>query len=78
MLARSFAAALLASLAASTPALAVDVRIEIAGTVTALPTPTGPVVALPGDDWYFTAWYRDVENGMVTSNFTDGLEVVFQ
>ena len=44
----------------------------------AMPTPTGPVVVVPGDTWNFQAWHRDNVGGSVTSNFTHGLEVNFQ
>ncbi|MDC1043609.1 hypothetical protein OAQ71_00120 [bacterium] len=30
-----------------------------------------------GETWNFTAWHRDAVGGTTTSNFTDGLEVVF-
>ena len=37
--------------------------------------PVNPAQAVqPGEDWNFQAWYRDVGN---TSNFTDGLNVLF-
>ena len=37
--------------------------------------PVNPVQAvLPGEDWNFQAWYRDVGN---TNNFTDGLNILF-
>ncbi len=53
-------------------------QIALQLDLTELPTPTGPGAPLWGDDWYFPAWFRDVENGMVTSNFADGLQVDFQ
>lgn len=42
------------------------------------PTPTGLVQVVAGETWNFTAWFRD-SNGMggATSNFSDGLEVLF-
>ncbi|MEM1448965.1 MAG: VCBS repeat-containing protein [Planctomycetota bacterium] len=42
----------------------------------ALPTPTGPVAALPGATWTFTLWHRDL-NPTATSNFTDAVAVTF-
>ena len=41
-----------------------------------IPTnPVQPVVA--GETWFFQAWFRDVFGGQASSNFTDGLEIVF-
>jgi hypothetical protein len=45
--------------------------------VDSMPTPTGPVMALPGETWNFQAWHRDV-NPTLTSNFTDAVSVTFQ
>ncbi|MCP3920428.1 MAG: hypothetical protein GY711_33285 [bacterium] len=36
-----------------------------------------PVPIAAGETWYFQAWYRD-RNPTVTSNFTDGVSIVFQ
>lgn len=41
----------------------------------ALPQPMGSVAALPGQTWYFQAWFRD-NNPMPTSNLSDALEVM--
>ena len=38
--------------------------------------PTGVGAVLPGDTWYFQAWFRD-SNPQGTSNFSDALEVTF-
>ena len=43
----------------------------------AMPTPTGSVGLQPGQTWNFQAWYRDA-NPIVTSNFTDGVSVLFR
>ncbi|MEZ6015669.1 MAG: hypothetical protein R3F49_11175 [Planctomycetota bacterium] len=51
---------------------------ELAIDVLTLPTPTGPVAALPGETWNFQAWHRDSVNGTATSNFTDGVSLTFQ
>ncbi|MEM9381328.1 MAG: hypothetical protein AAGB93_15350 [Planctomycetota bacterium] len=51
--------------------------IEIPVDLTALPQPTGAVAALPGETWYFQAWFRDA-NPTPTSNFSDGVEIVMQ
>lgn len=44
----------------------------------ALPTPTGPVAASPGETWHFQAWHRDVTFGGPTSNFSDGVRVLLR
>ena len=41
------------------------------------PTPTGFTTIQAGDTRYFTAWHRDSVGGSATSNFTNGLEIVF-
>ena len=44
--------------------------------VDAMPTsPNSPI--LPGETWNFQAWFRD-NNPTSTSNFTDGLEILFR
>ncbi|MEM9381825.1 MAG: hypothetical protein AAGB93_17855 [Planctomycetota bacterium] len=45
--------------------------------LTAIPQPMGAAAAFPGDTWNFQAWYRDA-NPSATSNYSTGLEVVFQ
>ena len=45
--------------------------------LTQTPTPGGPVAIQPGETWHFQAWYRDLNPG-ATSNFTDGLTILFQ
>ena len=42
-------------------------------------TPSGAafVQVLAGETWYFQAWHRDVVGGAATSNFTNGLEILF-
>lgn len=42
-----------------------------------LEQPNGPVSALAGEAWYFQCWVRDVENGVPTSNFSNGIAVTF-
>ena len=44
--------------------------------LTMLPTPGGPHSVVAGETWNFQAWFRD-ENPGSTSNFTDGIEIVF-
>ena len=55
-----------------------DGRIELALDLTAVPQPLGFVAVVPGDSWNFQAWYRDSSPAGPTSNFTDGLAVLFQ
>lgn len=44
-----------------------------------LPQPAGAVAPLVGEDWTFTAWFRDVAaGGFSTSNFTDAVTLTFQ
>jgi len=52
--------------------------VSVAADVHAMPQPSGAVVVLPGETWNFQCWYRDsVTGGGSTSNFSDGLEVLF-
>jgi hypothetical protein len=46
--------------------------------LSAIPTPLGPMAALPGATWYFQAWFRDFAPFGPTSNFTDGVELTFR
>ena len=55
-----------------------DGTIELALDLTAVPQPLGFEQAMAGETWHFQAWYRDVVGGVATSNFTDGLRVLFQ
>ncbi len=42
------------------------------------PLPTGPAhTVVAGETWFFQAWHRDVSQGMVTANFTNAIEVLF-
>lgn len=42
----------------------------------AMPTPNGPVAALPGEQWNVQLWYRDVQNGgLVQSNFSSAVRL---
>jgi hypothetical protein len=43
---------------------------------TQMPTPAGLVAVVPGDTWFFQAWYRDV-NPMPTSNLSDVISITF-
>lgn len=45
--------------------------------LTAVPSPTGPMTTVPGMTWNFQAWYRDMNPMGATSNFTNGLSVMF-
>ena len=42
-----------------------------------IPQPTGPVAVQAGESWNFQAWYRDAIGGTPTSNFTNGIEILF-
>ncbi len=44
---------------------------------TQTPTPTGIVSIASGQTWNFQCWHRDAVGGSATSNFTDGLSVLF-
>ena len=52
--------------------------ISLAVDLTQHPTPSGFAAVQAGETWRFTAWFRDVAAGSTTSNFADGLEIVFQ
>ncbi|MFT5734134.1 MAG: hypothetical protein ACI8WY_002815, partial [Planctomycetota bacterium] len=45
---------------------------------TAIPQPTSTAIAQPGETWYFQFWHRDAVLGLATSNFTEGLRIVFE
>ncbi|QDV07931.1 hypothetical protein Poly30_34670 [Planctomycetes bacterium Poly30] len=45
--------------------------------LTRTPQPNGLVAITPGQTWHFQAWFRDAVGGLPTSNFTDGVRVVF-
>ncbi|MEM9378923.1 MAG: hypothetical protein AAGB93_03160 [Planctomycetota bacterium] len=51
---------------------------ELAIDLNAHPTPVGLVAVMPGETWNFTTWHRDNVGGTATSNFSNGLRVVFQ
>ncbi|MEM8712790.1 MAG: hypothetical protein AAGG01_17700, partial [Planctomycetota bacterium] len=53
-------------------------EISLAIDLTQLPTPTGPIAVMAGDTHNFQAWYRDALMGTPTSNFTDGLSILFE
>jgi hypothetical protein len=41
-----------------------------------IPQPGGSVAIQPGETWNFQAWFRD-KNPKRTSNFTDGISILF-
>lgn len=51
--------------------------ISLGIDLTAIPRPTGPVTTAPGDTWNFQLWHRDSGPAGPTSNFTDGITVMF-
>ncbi|MEM9383309.1 MAG: hypothetical protein AAGB93_25430, partial [Planctomycetota bacterium] len=46
--------------------------------LTMVPQPNGFVAVQAGETWNFTAWFRDQVMGSSTSNFAQGVEIVFQ
>ncbi len=52
-------------------------QITLALNLTQHPTPTGFVSVVAGETWNFSAWFRDTVGGLATSNFADGVELVF-
>ena len=52
-------------------------EISLQLDLTQTPTPSGFVVIQPGETWNWTTWFRDKNPGP-TSNFTDGISVLFQ
>jgi hypothetical protein len=52
--------------------------IQLTVNLTQHPTPTGFVSVLPNDTWNFQAWHRDAVGGVATSNFTNGVSVLFR
>lgn len=42
-----------------------------------IPAPTGMTMIQPGETWRFQAWFRDQVNGVVGSNFSDSVAVMF-
>ncbi len=53
-----------------------DGVIDLVVDPSALPQPLGPVAVQPGETWNFQAWFRD-GNPQATSNFSNGIEVMF-
>jgi formylglycine-generating enzyme required for sulfatase activity len=51
--------------------------VNVTADLNVMPQPNGAVVVLPGDTWNFQCWYRDAVGGSATSNFSDGLAVLF-
>ncbi len=51
--------------------------LEIPVNLHAWPQPTGVIGAVAGESWNFQCWFRDA-NPTVTSNFSDGIEVVLR
>ncbi|MEE8468076.1 MAG: hypothetical protein V3T22_06450, partial [Planctomycetota bacterium] len=51
-------------------------RLVIDVDLTVLPRPNGTHSVVAGETWNFQCWFRDDQGGH-TSNFTDGIEIVF-
>lgn len=45
---------------------------------TDLPQPTGSIAVTAGEVWQFQAWHRDSSGGVATSNFTNGVTMLFR
>lgn len=52
--------------------------LSLAIDLTSIAQPNGAVTVQPGDTWHFQAWHRDLVGGTASSNFTNGLSVMFQ
>lgn len=52
---------------------------QISVDLTALPQPTSTVLVTAGQTWNFSTWFRDSDGmGGATSNFSDGIEILFR
>jgi len=52
--------------------------VNVPANLNAMPQPNGAVVVMVGETWNFQCWFRDaVVGGGATSNFSDGLGVLF-
>jgi len=51
-----------------------SLTLDLANT----PQPNGFVSVTAGETWNYQSWYRDAIAGVPTSNFTDGVSVLFQ
>jgi len=52
--------------------------VNVTANLLAMPQPTGAVMVQPGETWNFQCWYRDSVGGATTSNFSNGLAVLFE
>ncbi|MEM8713995.1 MAG: hypothetical protein AAGG01_23885, partial [Planctomycetota bacterium] len=57
---------------------ATDGRASIALDLTRIPRPVGTTTAMAGESWYAQAWFRDMVQGMPTSNFSSALRLDFE
>jgi formylglycine-generating enzyme required for sulfatase activity len=51
--------------------------VNATADLTVMPQPSGAVAVQPGETWNFQCWYRDAVGASATSNFSDGLAVLF-
>jgi formylglycine-generating enzyme required for sulfatase activity len=51
--------------------------VNVTADLTMMPLPNGAVAVQPGETWNFQCWHRDAVSGIATSNFSDGLGVLF-
>ncbi len=61
-------------IANSGPAGELVIKVDL----TALPRPNGTHSVVAGETWNFQCWFGDKVAGANTSNFTDGIEIVFK
>jgi len=52
--------------------------IATAIDLTALPSPTGPIAAMPGETWRFQLWHRDAGPQGASSNWTAARAVILR
>ena len=50
---------------------------NLAIDLTQIPQPNGFVSAQAGEQWNFQGWHRDLTSTGATSNFSDGVTIVF-
>lgn len=53
-------------------------QVDLTLDMTMIPTGSGFVSVMAGDTWNYQCWFRDAIGDQATSNFTDGVELVFQ
>jgi len=51
--------------------------VMVSAPLGAMPQPARPVAVVVGETWHFQCWFRDSVGGAATSNFSDGLALLF-